>query len=335
MTLRNGIEEREFLLMGTEGGVKPGPDPNEPLGQWCLWLAGTLEQTADGVPHLRRDFDGIVDHGCLYAVSSYEHPVSRKRILFGWIKEDELPAHRRAARGWAGYLSLPREMFLYSARGVLRGLRSSLADIRSLSATPDASGPASTIQTLGIRPIDDLRLLRPSRPTGRWSSLGSAGLSGILKRARSTSWELDAVVAVHPDDHGRVGFHICHDHDASRRTTVYFDAREERIVVDKSASNNDDEIAKHPESGPFTLFWLADAGGETLEKLRLRIFRDGDTLEVFANDRFALSTTVYADEACAGLSWFVEGAGDATGVFESVDFWDELGREPDVVNPHL
>ncbi|KAH6677926.1 glycosyl hydrolase [Plectosphaerella plurivora] len=334
MTLRNGIEEKEFLLMGTEGGIKPGPDPAEPLGQWALFFAGNLEQTPEG-PRLRHDFDGIVDHGCLYAVSSYEHPVSRKRILFGWIKEDELPAHRRAARGWAGYLSLPRELSLYSMRGVIRGLRSPLADIGSLKATPDASGSTNTIQTLGIRPLDDLRQLRPARPA-RWTSLGSSGLSGILKRARSTSWELEATVAIHPEDHDRVGFHICHNHDASQRTTVYFETREERLIVDKSTSNADEEIAKPAESGPFTLFYLADgSGGETLENLKLRIFRDGDTLEVFANDRFALSTTVYADEACAGLSWFVEGSGDVTGVFESVELWDELGRESDAVNPHL
>ncbi|KAI8725697.1 hypothetical protein NCS52_00141400 [Fusarium sp. LHS14.1] len=324
MTLRSDTEERDFLLMGTEGGHKRSNEEGkiDDLFVWCLWLAGSLEQTAEG-PRLRHDFDGILDHGTLYAPNSYEHPVTKKRIAFGWIKEEELTLARREAKGWAGYLSLPRELFLYSATNVVRGLKSSLDEIRCIKAMPDGSG-VNTIHTLGIRPLDDLRLLRSSQPN-EWSATGSSDTSGILKHStRSTSWELEAFINVHAQHPRRVGFHICHNADTSLRTSIFFDTEEERIAVDRRASNHEPDIRKDTQSGAFTLFYTRDQGHETLETLRLRIFRDGDTLEVFANDWFALSTTVCVDESCGGLSWFVEGGGDAEGVFEKIRLWDGL-----------
>ncbi|RSL82223.1 hypothetical protein CEP51_005311 [Fusarium floridanum] len=324
MTLRSDTEERDFLLMGTEGGFKSDCKERDPdnLFAWCLWFAGSLEQTAEG-PKLRHDLDGILDHGTLYAPNSYEHPVTKKRIAFGWIKEEELTLARREAKGWTGYLSLPRELFLYSARNVVRGLKSPLDEIRSIRVISDSEG-VNTIHTLGIRPLDDMRLLRPSRPD-EWSTIGGSDISGILKhRTRSTSWELEAVINAHAR---RVGFHICHNADTSLRTSIFFDTVEEKIVVDRSASNHEPDIRKNTLSGAFTLFYSREQGRETLEALRLRIFRDGDTLEVFANDRFALSTTVCVDETCGGISWFVEGGGDAEGAFEMIRLWDGLGRE--------
>ncbi|KAK9327806.1 hypothetical protein V1520DRAFT_347853, partial [Lipomyces starkeyi] len=57
--------------------------------------------------------------------------------------------------------------------------------------------------------------------------------------------------------------------------------------------------------GPHTLFTLRDGNAEVEEKLHLRIFCDRDVVEVYANDRFALSTVVYTDEPTAlGISLF-------------------------------
>jgi hypothetical protein len=67
---------------------------------------------------------------------------------------------------------------------------------------------------------------------------------------------------------------------------------------------------------------------EIAEKLQPHIFRDGSVLEVFANDRFALSTMVYIDvEKEASLSAFVEstvgaGAGASAAIFEDARVWE-------------
>ena len=150
---------------------------------------------------------------------------------------------------------------------------------------------------------------------------------GRLASCSSTSWELEAVICVR-EGHRRVGFHIHHNETMSQRTSIWFSPESETIFVDRSHSNSEADIEKHSLSGPFTLFVCDDSGVEVLEKLRLRVFVDGDVLEIFANNRFALSTVVYVDfKTCSGVSWFVEGENDDGPVFESITLWEEIGRE--------
>ncbi|KAK6715082.1 hypothetical protein SNK04_006009 [Fusarium graminearum] len=328
MTLHNDSEECPFMLMGTEGGVKPGA--KEGAEQWSLWMGGSLEQTKEG-PRLKPEFDGILDHGCLYAPNSYEHPITKNRIVWGWLKEDDLTLARRENKGWTGYFSLPRELFLYSADNVTRSLTSPLSDLGFIKATDNGRG-SSTIQTLGIRPLPNLEGLRREKPA-YWKSINSTtGLGGLVS-AHSGCWELEATIKVSPNDKS-AGIWIRHNKDLTQGTAIYFSPESEAITIDKSKSNNEADIEKAPASGPFTLFYSDRNGSEELEKLHLHIFCDGDVLEVFANDRFALSTMVYADtKDCTGISWFVEGEGASESVFESVKLWENMREVLEVDEP--
>ncbi|KAJ4172633.1 hypothetical protein NW754_002835 [Fusarium falciforme] len=323
MTLHNESEEAQFLLMGTEGGEKPGIKDRS--GVWSLWVAGALENTSEG-PKMKHDYSGILDHGCLYAPNSYEHPVTKTRIVWGWLKEDELTLPRREAKGWTGYFSLPRELFLYTAENVTRGLKSSLEGIQCVKIMGDGGyGRAKKVQTLGIRPLPNIESLRLGEPAF-WSHLATKNKSGKLLETQSVSWELEATINISPCQQ-RLGFWIRHDKDATQKTAIYFSPEKEEIVVDRTDSNQDADIKKDVVSGPFTLFYLDRNGSEELEKLRLRIFCDGDIVEVFANDRFALSTMVYADsKECTGISWFVEGEGSEGTVFESIKLWENMSE---------
>ncbi|KAG7002959.1 Levanase [Fusarium oxysporum f. sp. conglutinans] len=328
MTLHNESEERPFLLMGTEGGVKPGA--KEGRDQWSLWMAGSLEQTEQG-PRIKPEYSGILDHGCLYAPNSYEHPITKNRIVWGWLKEDELTLARRESKGWTGYFSIPRELFLYTVENVTRTLSSSLAEVGCIKATENGRG-SKTVQTLGIRPLPDLQGLRRDKP-GYWKNIDSDANLGKLADTNTGSWELEATIKVSPNDQG-LGFWIRHNEDLSQGTAIHFSPQSEKITVDRSKSNHEADIEKDAVSGPFTLFYSDRNGSEELEKFHLRIFCDGDVLEVFANDRFALSTMVYADTGdCTGLSWFVEGPGASETVFESVKLWENMKEVVEVDEP--
>lgn len=125
----------------------------------------------------------------------------------------------------------------------------------------------------------------------------------------------------------RVGFHIHHNESMSQRTSIWFSRDSEQIFVDRSHSNNEADINKDGLSGPFTLFVCNDSGVETMERFHLRVFADGDVLEIFANDRFALSTVVYADvKSCTGISWLAEGEDNDEAVFESINLWDQFEK---------
>ncbi|CAG5184516.1 uncharacterized protein ALTATR162_LOCUS10948 [Alternaria atra] len=335
--------KRNFLLMGAEG-FKPGyQDAHQTVG---LWMAGTLsavpaERGSITTPKMIHDFGGILDHGALYAPSSFVHPVTRKRILMGWIKEEELTSARRHAKGWTGHLAIPRELFLYTTpSNVTKALRSSLEDVRSMKLIdkrPSSQGHirhTHALQTLGVRPFSGVRSLAQTAPMV-WEDISSdhgaaAAGSRLLDETPSTSWELEAVINV-DSSHGRIGFSICQPsrdgaHDSFQGTDIFFDAEREQIVVDKTQSNLEEDIAKDILHGSFTLFYHEQPSTsaspiEQLEKLRLRIFRDGDTLEVFANDRFTLATTVYVDTTCRAIRCFAEGVTAPT-AFESIRLWD-------------
>lgn len=326
MTLReeSSAAETQMLIMGTEGGLRKDatPEDEDPHGVWAMWMGGSLKKTDDGV-RLESEFTGFLDNGCFYAANSYEHPVSGKRIVWGWIKEEDLTLARRESKGWTGYLSLQRELFLFSANNVVGTIGTPLEDIPSFKVIVGDRG--RTVQTLGIRPLQELQTLRRSSPL-TWTNVSTHGeLAGHLVDTRSTNWELEALIRVHPG-HQKIGFDIRHNRDKSQRTSVYFSPIQEEIVVDRGMSNTENDIQKDSHSGPFTLLVSEGPDGRETEMLRLRIFSDGDVLEVFANDRFALSTVVYTDSrTCTGISWFIETeVAETSPVFESVSIWEGL-----------
>jgi beta-fructofuranosidase len=229
---------------------------------------------------------------------------------------------RRESKGWTGCLALPREVFLLTIDNVLGTLKTPLAEIPSLRIGQGENG-THTVQTLGIRPLKNVASLRTCKPRV-WMNLTEP--SGHLATPPSASWELEATIRVHPS-HRRVGFHLNHNSTMSERTSVYFSPQEEFICVEREASNAVTDIVKDNLHGPFTLFVREYNGEEILEKLHLRIFTDGDVLEVFANDRFALSTVVYANAyECTGLSFFAEGDVGGEIAFGSISLWDGMSK---------
>jgi beta-fructofuranosidase len=324
MTLESETTRLEFLILGAEGhqGKLPQDKDTDSNAVSTLWMAGGLKSTPTG-PILGHQMSGVLDSGSFYAAASYRHPTDGKRIVWGWIKEEELTLARREKKGWTGYMSLPRELFLYEKPNIVGTLQTPLHDIPALQLTGQPNG-TSIVRTLGTRPLDCLQTLRNGRPQ-TWSQIPGNYTSFPLKSSAATNWELEATINV-TGNHYRVGFHILHNTTMSQRTTMSFSPRDETIELDKRLSNSEKDICKDPATGSFTLFRVRENETETIEKLHLRIFRDGDVLEVFANDRFALSTTVYVDGAiCNGITAFWDGTGRNDVVFESISLWEELG----------
>ena len=330
MTLSDGMEECSILTMGTEGGLdqryhKDQENENDEVTShrtWTLWM-GVSVQELDGYP-TTYDFGGILDNGDLYAPNSYKHPVTGEMIVWGWIKEEDLTLSRREHKGWAGYLSLPRELFLLRLPNVVRTLKSSLEDISSLKLVDDKASMGKSAYTLGIRPLSTLKSLRPQASI-IWSSISTENNTPrLLATPRSANWELHNIIKVR-QGLKRVGFYVRHDEMRSYTTTIYFAVDEEQIIVDKTSSNSEADIQKNVLTGPFTLFISEQEGTEVTEDLHLHIFSDGDVVEIFANDRFALSTTVYADaQTCLGISCFMEGESQSSGTFETIELWQGL-----------
>lgn len=321
-SLDSGNFAREFLLTGSEGGkqrewleTKESTIPERPV-RWCLWLSGSLQKTSSG-PKFIYDFGGIFDHGSWYAANSFHDPITNSRIVWGWIPEEDVPDSYHDAKGWNGCLGVPRTLFLGIIPNVTGALRSSLEDIPAVKQVQKNDGSIS-LHTLGIKPLPALTALRGTQ-LAHLQNISFSSLPELLPiSVPSTHWELSATITISPNSQQQVGFYIRHTRDLSVRTKISFSPEKEEIVVERYKSNSRSATNRCDERGPHTLFKMDDG----LEKLRLTIFCDGDVLEVFANERFALATMVYTDDIEAtGISLFVDGQ-DEDVLFEEVRIWE-------------
>jgi beta-fructofuranosidase len=192
------------------------------------------------------------DHGAPYYYAPQSFTDERgRRIAFGWLQEGRsIPA--REAAGWAGVMSLPRELGLTAAGDVTQ------------------------------RPVAELtRLRRQHMP---WRGLGvRAGSPLPLPQISGDTLELQ--LELQPGTDGECGVAVRCSPDGAEQTRITYQAAQRRLVIDRSRSSLDPDPDRTPHSAPLTL----GIG----EPLRLRIFLDRSVLEVFANDRVAVTTRIY------------------------------------------
>ena len=85
-------------------------------------------------------------------------------------------------------------------------------------------------------------------------------------------------------------------------------------------SSNSPGIDRSTEMAPHTLFKFRQPGSdeEGEEALSIRVFYDVSTLEIFLNDRTAISTRVYPESGtCYGIRPYLKGhSGDITPVLD-------------------
>ncbi|RSL90670.1 hypothetical protein CEP52_014512 [Fusarium oligoseptatum] len=340
VTLHAGSESRHFLIIGAEGDVEKAHVKNhdQPAGvpsrtvRGQVWMSGNLTRVEDGV-RFGYEHGGYLDHGPLYAANSFVDPVSKRHIVYAWIPEEDISLEAAKRKGWNGSLAIPREIFLLRVPNVERTLRSTFAECCPFEVKTEADG-STTILTLGVKPIDEMARLRESC-TGLFkleTAIMLPDKSGLahltVYQTQSSSWELEAIISINSECQS-VGFNIRHNQDLSIHTTITFCTITERIIVNREASTTDTTINKCPDAGPFTLLMQKKENGSEMAKLHLRIFSDGDILEVFANDRFALATMVYSqsyEQENSGITAFANGSAGSA-VFESVTIWDGLNAK--------
>lgn len=209
-------------------------------------------------------------------------------LLWGWSWEARSEAAQRAA-GWAGALSLPR---LVSVQGgvpevrpaaELTGLR---AGARSVTLRPAPSQPVPS-QPAPSQPV-------PSQPVPDGLSARLPGLAGVNGGdADGPGWwladgadgdVLEVVVRL-PAQPGRVGVAVRCSPDGSEATVITYDRQTHRLELDRRYASLDESATADAVGGELRL--AAD------EALHLRVYVDRSVIEVFANDRAALTARVY------------------------------------------
>jgi beta-fructofuranosidase len=221
MTLTNDGYSRDFVVVGAEGCLRPdGSDriPGEarhrrdPRGQLWMSVKASEEQRTTENVLAEYAFAGIFDHGCLYAANSCWDPQTSRRIVYGWVTEEDLPDGPRHRQGWSGMTSLPRVVDLVTLRNVKKARSSQLHSITSIETIPNG-GSNFTILTLGITPDPRLARLRQGATKSNLAQLSLCPSLALPSKyclpLMTARWELTSEFSV-GQSCGRVGIEIAH-----------------------------------------------------------------------------------------------------------------------------
>jgi beta-fructofuranosidase len=276
------IGESNYIFVGIEEDL-PSTRHNRHV---TLWLRGDFV-LENGKPKFRILSHGMLDFGILYAIHIF-HDAEGQLLQLGWADES---ANAKAIKqqGWAGCIAHPRELYEIS-KPIIAGV--SDHDIWHV----DEKGGKMT--ALGIRPAPQISQLRDSR---RQVPLED------FKAIRSHNYEIKTTFK-HPTGTEKFTFNVRQSANKEELTKIIFNLANSSISVDRSKSSLDNLGSNFAETGRFKL--LPD------EDLDIRIFVDNSIIEVYANDRFALTSRIYPSLESLGADYEFGGFEE-----ENVEFW--------------
>jgi beta-fructofuranosidase len=263
--------ERQYIVVG----VEEGHNSEHHDSRYLLWMSGNLVMEA-GMPRFNIRSHGVLDHGTSYAAHIFRD--SEGRLLqLGWINEN-VEKHVIADQNWAGCLSHPRELYEISRP---------VSESRGGGDIWDIDETCGTMTTLGIRPAPQVSALRDHlRPS---SSLA------MFSHIQSLNYSIEAIFRNFTGDE-KFTFNVRQSPRSVEVTKIIFDMQAGLITVDRSRSSLQTLGGSSLDSGPFHL--IPD------EDIEIEIFVDNSILEVYVNDRFALSSRIYPSlETSLGASY--------------------------------
>lgn len=307
-----------FVNMGSEGGNVSFHESSH----WALWNEGHVTRRENGSAQFTPVSGGAGDWGLLYALTSFNDTKNDRRVQYGWAPEDLVGdggLFSAIQQGFQGSLSLARELFVHTTRGLVNS-DGTLGEIGNSHVTQELDG-SFTAQTLGVRPLEDVVMgLRNGSTQHSWSSRTYNG-SAILMANGSTHMELSVTLK---SATGPAGIRVGVSPDGREYTTIYYEPANNTVVVDRTHSSLITEFNNASVIGyfhPYTT--IDDDGNAAQEPLSWDIFLDGSLLEVYLNDRFALTTRIYPSmESSNGFGIYVANGASAT--FGTVNTWAEL-----------
>ncbi len=167
--------------------------------------------------------------------------------------------------------------------------------------------------TLRMQPVKELERLRSHEKS--WSTLNLAnGEAKALEGVTGLSCEL--LMEVEVGTAGSCGLKVRASGDGQEETLLYYDAATKELVFDSTRSGSVGR--KVVERAPFEL--------KPGEPLKLRVFVDKSVVEMFANDRQAITRRVYPTRKDSMRVVLFANGGSAQ--FKSVKAWEMISSNP-------
>ncbi|KAG5653510.1 hypothetical protein H0H81_012582 [Sphagnurus paluster] len=304
-----------YVTTGSEGGEIP---PYHPSGHWALWLEGEMSRRDNGSAQFDIVSSSAADWGNLYAITSFWDPKKKRRVAWGWTPED-MANYGIKAQGFQGAMGLPRELFVKKVHNV-QAPATGVPEKSGATWKKDSKG-TYTVTTLGARPLPDvLEGLR----TGHAIKVADKKLTGQRfiandKGQKFTGDSFELKASISNIKGGAAGFKIRASPDLEEHTLITFNPATQTISVNRDHSTLMPKFETYAVQGHFAPYTI---NGKT-EALDFHIIVDGSLVEVFVNDRFAITTRVYPSRGDAlHIGQYVAKGGEAT--FKNVKVYSGL-----------
>ncbi|OQO01646.1 hypothetical protein B0A48_12682 [Cryoendolithus antarcticus] len=305
-----------YANMGTEGGNVSFHESNH----WALWNEGVVTRGSNGSAQFHPVAGGAGDWGNGYAITSFNDTKNNRRIQWVWAPEDLVGdggLFSAKQQGFQGSLTIPRELFVHEADGLLNPNGTLENGNSVVTQHSDGTYSASTLGVMPARDVaDGLRL------GAKYTKISKTTYTSnqILQKQSAASYEVRAVVSAAT---GPVGLVIGASPDGVEYTNVIYEPSNNTILVERLHSSTIVEFANVTVTGFFAPYILAETG--KAEAITMDVFVDGSLVEVFVNERFALSTRIYPSKLCStGFGVYVGAGSSAT--FSNFEAWVGLAN---------
>lgn len=291
---------------------------------WSLWMEGNFTKTNDNNVIMNIISAGVSDWGDAYAFNSFYDPIGDRRIFYGWVLEIHNNYGERAF-GYNGQLTLPREVFVQVYQNVTNVSQAFLQQgpwITSLN-----TDGTYTFKTLGVRPIDEVVNLRQTDRLANFISQTFNQTTNFTRLNISTmNFELQVTINITGlNTTGGIVFR--RSSNGLEYTTLYYNPTTEYLILNRTYSSLITEFTHTSIYAKHTLLTtMTNTNTPQKELLSLRIFVDNSLVEIYANNRTAISTHVYPSLSTANdLGYFVDVSGQGGSViFSNISIWSNL-----------
>nr|CCA15064.1 glycoside hydrolase putative [Albugo laibachii Nc14] len=298
-----------------------------------LWMAGSFERE-DGKVVYKPAMVGIADNGIWYASTIFKDPKSENHIAFAWITEDN--GRHSQPQGWNGMHALSRVLGIITIRNIydpqnrLSVKASWVVTKREMLKCEAQTIQTSTIKTLKIVPSPELRKLR-GRTTFSVPEVHLPKGGEYLLPIKSKSFEILAMVTQFAGN-AEFGFKVRLSTTNTEFTKIIYNHSRRLVTIIRTDSSDmtcPEVTSEHkPATTPHHAYFEAykivdDTNGQCtikFEAVKFNIFVDKSVVEVFVNDRLALSTRIYPCET-ASVSDGISIISNGNVKFEAIEIW--------------
>ena len=180
-----------------------------------------------------------------------------------------------------------------------------------------------TASTLGVRPAPDVihGLRRHARHTKYACTTTKCDTSRFkLPTNLTSSYQLNFTIE---STTGAAGVTVGASPNREEYTDIFFNPSNNSIIVDRAHSSLIKEFTNSSHIGFFEPYQMNSNGSSKTEPITMSVFVDGSLVEVYVNDRFALTSRIYPSrEDSTGIALFK--GDDAEVRYSSFEIWDGL-----------